>query len=62
MLKMADLIEKEADDLAQLECLDKGKPATLTLEKRMQQVVYNFYPLYPKRLRFRPPEYAPFCL
>lgn len=30
MLNLADLIEKEAEDLAQLECLDNGKPASLT--------------------------------
>src|SRR5262249_27483765 len=30
LLRLADLIEKEADDLAVLECLDNGKPAHLT--------------------------------
>jgi acyl-CoA reductase-like NAD-dependent aldehyde dehydrogenase len=30
LLKLADLIEKEADDLAVLECLNNGKPAHLT--------------------------------
>ena len=30
MLKLADLIEAEADDLATLECLDNGKPVKLT--------------------------------
>jgi phenylacetaldehyde dehydrogenase len=30
LLKLADLIEREADDLAVLECLDNGKPAHLT--------------------------------
>ncbi|HZT04510.1 MAG TPA: aldehyde dehydrogenase family protein [Steroidobacteraceae bacterium] len=30
LLKLADLIERHADDLAVLECLDNGKPAHLT--------------------------------
>jgi phenylacetaldehyde dehydrogenase len=30
LLRLADLIEKEADDLAVLECLNNGKPAHLT--------------------------------
>ncbi len=30
MLRLADLIERDAEDLAQLECLDNGKPAHLT--------------------------------
>jgi acyl-CoA reductase-like NAD-dependent aldehyde dehydrogenase len=30
LLRLADLIEREADDLAVLECLDNGKPAHLT--------------------------------
>jgi len=30
MLKLADLIERDADDLAVLECLNNGKPASLT--------------------------------
>ena len=30
LLKLADLIEREADDLAVLECLNNGKPAHLT--------------------------------
>lgn len=30
LLKLADLIERNADDLAVLECLDNGKPAHLT--------------------------------
>lgn len=30
LLKLADLIEEQADDLAVLECLDNGKPASLT--------------------------------
>ncbi len=30
LLRLADLIERDADDLAVLECLDNGKPARLT--------------------------------
>ena len=42
MLRLADLIEREADDLAVLECLDNGKPAHLTRLVEVEGTIKTF--------------------
>ncbi len=42
LLKLADLIERNADDLAVLECLDNGKPAHLTRLVGVQGSIKSF--------------------
>lgn len=42
MLKLADLIEQEAQDLAVLECLNNGKPATLTRVVEVEGSIKTF--------------------
>lgn len=40
--RLADLIEREADDLAVLECIDNGKPATLTRAVEIEGSIKTF--------------------
>ena len=42
LLKLADLIERDADDLAVLECLDNGKPAHLTRMVEVEGSIKTF--------------------
>lgn len=42
LLRLADLIEKEAEDLAVLECLNNGKPAHLTRLVEVERLDQDF--------------------
>ena len=42
LLRLADLIERDADDLAVLECLDNGKPAHLTRMVEVEGSIKTF--------------------
>ncbi|HEX8758038.1 MAG TPA: aldehyde dehydrogenase family protein [Steroidobacteraceae bacterium] len=42
LLRLADLIERNADDLAVLECLDNGKPARLTRLVEVEGAIKTF--------------------
>ncbi len=42
MLRLADLIEQNADDLALLECLDNGKPVSLTRWVEIEGTIKTF--------------------
>lgn len=42
LLKLADLIERDADELAVLECLDNGKPATMTRGVEVEGSIRTF--------------------
>src|SRR4051812_594000 len=42
LLKVADLIEKNFDELAQLECEDSGKPLSLARKLDIPRAVLNF--------------------
>jgi len=42
LLKLADLIERDADELAVLECLDNGKPAHLTRAVEVEGSIKTF--------------------
>ena len=42
LLKLADLIEKNADELAVLECMDNGKPASMTRWVEVEGAIRTF--------------------
>jgi len=42
LLKLADLIERDADELAVLECMDNGKPASLTRGVEIEGSIRTF--------------------
>ena len=42
LLKLADLIERDAEELAVLECLDNGKPASLTRWVEVEGAIRTF--------------------
>ncbi|TWB43963.1 aldehyde dehydrogenase family protein [Nitrospirillum pindoramense] len=42
LLRLADLVERDAENLAVLECLDNGKPATLTRAVEVEGTIRTF--------------------
>jgi len=52
LLKLADLIERDADELAVIECMDNGKPATMTRAVEIEGSIrtFRYYAGWPTKL------------